>query len=389
MDFNVEINRKNTNSSKYDSASLMHVPEGLLPLWVADMDFRVPDPVSEALKERVEHGIFGYSFAGKEYYSAVTKWFADHYNFTIDPGWIVCTPGVVYALCTSVRAFTEPGDSVMLNRPVYYPFSNAVNDNGRRLVNAPLIYKDGAYTLDFPLIEKLIREENVKLYLFCSPHNPVGRVWTKTELKKLVSICEKYDVILVSDEIHCDFVWRNRRHTTLHNVAAGTDLRYIVCTAPSKTFNLAGLQASNIIIPDRELRRSFRNEMFSAGYSGLNVMGMTACRAAYEGGEAWLKELRKYIYGNIRFSEAYIKEQIPRIRLVKTEGTYLLWLDCRELGLSAPELDDFMMKEAGLWLDGGSMFGQEGAGFQRVNAACTRRMLERALGQLRDAVNGR
>ncbi len=388
MDFNIEINRKNTNSTKYDAASLMHVPEGLLPLWVADMDFRVPDPVTEALKERAEHGIFGYTFAGKEYYSAVTSWFEDHFDFKIDPGWIVCTPGVVYALCTAVRAFTEPGDAVMLNRPVYYPFSNAINDNNRRLVNAPLIYKNGTYTLDFPLIEKLIVREKVKLYLFCSPHNPVGRVWTKTELKKLAAICAKHDVILVSDEIHCDFVWRNRRHTTMHNVAEGTGLRYVICTAPSKTFNLAGLQASNIIIPDRELRRSFRNEMFSAGYNGLNIMGMTACRAAYQNGEEWLKELRKYIYGNIRFADEFLKENIPEIKLVKTEGTYLLWLDCTELGMAGPELDDFIMQKAGLWLDGGSMFGQEGAAFQRVNAACTRKTLEQALRQLQAAVGG-
>ncbi len=386
MDFNLEIDRRNTNSTKYDAASLMHVPEGLLPLWVADMDFRVPDPVREALREKTEHGIFGYTFADKEYYAAVTSWFADHFDFMIDPGWIVCTPGVVYALCTTVRAFTEPGDAVMLNRPVYYPFSNAINDNGRKLVNVPLIYKEGTYALDFQEIEKRISEENVKLYLFCSPHNPVGRVWTRTELKKLAGICEKYGVILVSDEIHCDFVWRNRRHTTLHNVASGTDLRYVICTAPSKTFNLAGLQASNIIIPDRDLRRSFRNEMFSAGYMGLNTMGMTACRAAYQSGGPWLKELRKYIYDNIRFADEWLKENIPQIRLVRTEGTYLLWLDCTELGMTAPELDKFMMEKAGLWLDGGSMFGQEGAGFQRLNAACTRRTLEQALGQLKSAV---
>lgn len=387
MDFDRPVNRYGTNSAKYDSAAQMRVPEGLIPMWVADMDFRVPDPVTEALHDRVDHGIYGYTFEGDEYFEAVAGWFTRNFDFKIDKKWIVCTPGVVFALNIAVRAFTEEDDAVLISRPVYYPFSNVIINNGRRLISSPLVLEDGHYHFDFNDFEQKIIDENVKMYILCSPHNPVSRVWTRDELEKIAEICAKHDVIVVSDEIHCDFVWPGHEHTVFHKAAVPLGLKHIICTAPSKSFNLAGLQASNIIIPDREMRAAYRRQLTVTGVSKLNTLGITACRAAYENGQEWLDELREYIYGNILFTRDYLKEHIPQVKLIETEGTYLLWLDFSELGLSAAELDSFIQNKAGLWLDGGSMFGEEGNAFQRVNAACTRATLEKALKQLAAAVN--
>ncbi len=386
MNFDEQINRYGTDCEKYDASEHMNVKKGLIPLWVADMDFRIPDPVTEALKERADHGIFGYSFAGDNYYSAVINWFSDNFDFKIDKSWIVCTPGIVFALNQTVRAFTEKGDAVMICRPVYYPFSNAIINNERRLVNSPLVFNDGHYCMDFDDIEQKIIDENVKMFILCSPHNPVGRVWTREELTRLAEICAAHDVIVISDEIHCDFIWPGHTHTAFHNAAESLNLKYAICTAPSKSFNLAGLQASNIIIPDRELRRTFQKELSSCGLTRISTMGYTACRAAYEKGREWLDEARSYIYGNICFVRDYVNKNIPQLRVIETEGTYLVWLDCSALGISGRELDDFIQNEAGLWLDGGSMFGEEGSSFQRINVTCTRALLEKALDQLAEAV---
>lgn len=388
MDFDKYIERHGTDSMKYDSASMMNMPEGLIPLWVADMDFQVPESVTEALKERADHGIYGYSFPGDRYYDAVTGWFRDNFNFDIDRKWIVTTPGVVFALTQAVKAFTEPGDAVIVMKPVYYPFMSSIEGNGRRVVNSPLVNEDGYYRIDFEDFEKKIVDNDIKMFILCSPHNPVGRVWTGEELKKLAHICADHGVLVVSDEIHCDFVWPGSRHTAFANAADGIEgLRYIVCTAPSKSFNLAGLQCSNIIIPNEEDRKRFRAVMGSNGIFDANIMGLTACRAAYEGGKEWLDELRSYIWGNIEFADKYIKENIPRVKMRKPEGTYLLWLDCSGLGLSREQLDRFMIDEAELWLDGGSLFGEEVNSFQRINAACRRETLEKALEQLKAAVD--
>lgn len=373
---------------KYDGAEMMNQKEGLIPLWVADMDFPVPEAVTEVLQKKVDHGIYGYGLLENSYYDAVTGWFRTNFDADYKKEWIVNTPGVVFAICQAVRNFTEPGDPVLINRPVYYPFSTSIENNGRRIVNSPLIYKDGTYTIDPEDLEKKIIENNIKLYIFCNPHNPVGRVWTKEELSVIADICERHDVIVVSDEIHCDFVWPGNKFTPFHQIASGRNLRYLVCTAPSKTFNLAGLQVSNIFIPDAELRRKFRTELSAIGYFGLSVMGAAACEAAYTHGSEWLQELRSYIWENIEFTDQFIKENLPQISFTKPEGTYLLWLDMSSFGMTAEELDRFMIDEAGLWLDGGSMFGPEGNAFQRINAACHRSTLVRALEQLKEAVDG-
>lgn len=386
FDFDEVVDRKNSDSVKYGAGAPSGKTENLLPLWVADMDFRVPDPVIDALSQRVQHGIFGYGAADEKYYDAVCRWFDTHFHANIDPRWIVRTPGVVFALSAALRAFTSEGDAVLINRPVYYPFSRLIDGLGRKLVNSPLKLNGTRYEIDFADFEQKIVENDVKLYILCSPHNPVGRVWTKEELTNLADICLEHDVLIVSDEIHCDFVWSEHPHTMFTTLGEEYLGRCMVCTAPSKTFNLAGLNASNIIIPDRTLRKKFRICIENTGASSTNVMGFTACRAAYEEGLPWLTELKAYLSENIRFIDSYLSENIPQVRLIRPEGTYLLWLDMRDLGLSEEELEHLMTDAAGLWLDGGGMFGPEGVGFQRLNAACPRSVLEKAMHQLREAV---
>ena len=386
-DFNQYINRRGTSCMKYDGAAMMRQKEGLLPLWVADMDFPVPEPVTEALRKKTDHAIYGYGLLEDTYYQSVTGWFQRHFNTVYKKEWMLQTPGVVFAICQAVRAFTEPGDAILINRPVYYPFTTSIENNDRRVVNSPLIYENGTWRMDPEDMEKKITENHVKMYILCSPHNPVGRVWTPEELEEVVRICEKHRVLVVSDEIHCDFVWPGRTFTPLHRAAEGRDLQYVICTAPSKTFNLAGLQASNIIIPDRELRHAFQKELTATGCFHLNVFGAAACEAAYRDGDEWLDGLRSYIMENIAFTEHFLNESLPQIGFTRPEGTYLLWFDMSCLGMNAEELDRFIVDEAGLWLDGGSMFGPEGNGFQRLNAACHRSTLEQALLQLKDAVD--
>ena len=372
---------------KYDGAAVMRQKEGLLPLWVADMDFPVPDAVTEALEKKIRHGVYGYGLLENSYFDAVSGWFRKNFDTEYKNEWIVNTPGVVFALSQAVRAFTDPGDPVLISRPVYYPFSSSIEDNGRRLVNAPLIQEEGVWKMDPEEIEKKIVENHIKMYILCSPHNPVGRVWSREELEMIAEICEKHDVLVVSDEIHCDFIWPGSHFTPFHKAASGRKLNYLICTAPSKTFNLAGLQVSNIIIPDAETRRRFRKEVNSGGFHQINVMGAAACEAAYNEGKEWLDGLRSYIWDNIEYTDRYLKQHLPQVRFSKPEGTYLLWLDMSSLGMTAEELDRLMVDQAGLCLDGGSMFGPEGDAFQRLNAACHRSTLEKALKQMKKAVD--
>ncbi len=388
-DFDEIIERRGTGSMKYDGGPLFKKPDGLMPLWVADMDFSVPDPVREALAARVEHGIFGYSLAPDSYYDAVIGWFTDNFDFTPERRWIVQTPGVVCALSVAVRSLTAPGDAIIINRPVYYPFSNVIEQNGRRLVNSPLVIdENGHYSIDFDDFEKKVVENNVKMYILCSPHNPVGRVWTEEELRRVGDICMKHGVIVVSDEIHCDFVWTDRPHRVFASLSEEFAQNCVVCTAPGKTFNLAGLQTSNIFIPNNSLRRRFKAELTALSIGSLNTMGMAACEAAYLGGSEWLYELRSYLRGNIDLVREYVNSEIKGVKLVEPEGLYLLWLDMRELEFSEEEIEQFVT-DAGLWLDGGTMFGPEGLGFQRINAACPRSVLREALGRLSAAAGRR
>lgn len=384
--FDYLVDRKNTNSIKYDFAKERGKKEDLIPLWVADMDFTSPPQVIEALVNVSKHGIFGYSEVKEDYFLALKKWFAKQYGWDISPTWLVKTPGVVFAISMAVRAFTKEGDGVLIQRPVYYPFSESINNNDRKLINSPLVYEDGAYHIDFEDFENKIIENHVKLFILCNPHNPVGRVWTKEELTRLGNICVKHNVIVVSDEIHADFIHPGYKHVVFADIKPEFADITITCTAPSKTFNLAGLQVSNNIIINRELKLTFKKEIVKSGYSQLNTMGLYACKTAYEYGEEWLIELKDYLYQNLEYVSNYLKQELPMLHLVKPQGTYLLWIDFSSLNLSETELEAFINEQAKLWLDGGTMFGPEGLGFQRINMACPRSILEQALFQLKTAI---
>jgi len=384
--FDKVIERKGTNCIKYDFAPEMGKSEDLLPLWVADMDFQAAEPIRERLQQIIAHGIFGYSDVKEDYVQAVQNWYRKNFGWQPKKEWMLQTPGVVFALAMAVRAFTKEGDAILIQPPVYYPFRNTILNNNRTLVTSPLQLKDGHYEIDFEDFESKIREKQVKMFILCSPHNPVGRVWKTWELEKIVEICRRYEVLIVCDEIHSDFTLPGYEHHMLVSLCSDYADHMVTCTAPSKTFNLAGLQTSNIFIINPLLKEKFCREQTKIGYEQLNLMGMSACQAAYEGGEEWLSQLREYLKGNLDYVREFLTQKLPMVKLVEPEGTYLLWLDFRELGLSEEALEDLIVTKAGLWLDPGTMFGEEGKGFQRVNLACPRSMLQKALEQLEKAI---
>jgi cystathionine beta-lyase len=386
-DFDTVIDRRNTNSLKWDFAVERGRPADVLPLWVADMDFSAPQPVLDALRKAVDHGIFGYSDVKDGYYNAVSAWFQDRFGWETRPEWLVKTPGVVFALAMAVRALTEPGDAVLIQPPVYYPFFSVVRDNDRKLVESPLVYENGRYSIDFADFEEKIIQNDAKLFILCSPHNPVCRVWTKEELQKIGEICQKHHVFVVSDEIHCDFAFSEHPHTIFTKAVQELSEQSIVCTAPSKTFNLAGLQTSNIWIPGEKVRAAFCKEIDRSGYSQLNSLGLVACQAAYQSGGPWLDQCKAYLRGNLDFVRDFLAKKIPQLKLVEPEGTYFAWLDCSALGLSRKELNDLVVNRANLWLDAGHIFGGGADQFQRVVLACPRKTLEQALEQLERAIN--
>ena len=391
--FDKIINRKGTNCLKYDYAVERGKPADVLPLWVADMDFTVSEEITKSLHAAVDHGIYGYTQPKDAYYNAITNWMEKNHNWKTKREWIMKTPGVVFALGAAVKAFTKPGDAVLIQNPVYYPFTNIIRDNDRRVIDNTLVYEKrvtegkSQYSIDYEDFERKIVQEHIKLFILCNPHNPVGRVWTREELQQLGEICLRHHVIVVSDEIHNDFVYPGFEHTVFANVDPRFTEFTVTCTAPSKTFNLAGLQISNIFISNETLREAFQKEIDKTGYDEPNALGAVACEAAYRGGQEWLDQLRAYLLENLNFLRAYLQEKLPQIHLVEPEGTYLVWLDCSELGISGKELDQFIVEKAGLWLDGGAMFGPSGADFQRVNIACPRSTLELALDKLKAAVD--
>jgi cystathionine beta-lyase len=386
-DFDAVIDRRNTNSLKWDFAVERGRAADVLPLWVADMDFPAPKPVLDALRRAIDHGIFGYSDTKAEYYNAVSGWFQQHFGWKTQPEWLVKTPGVVFALAMAVRALTKPGDSVLIQPPVYYPFFGVVRENGRELVESPLVYENGKYSIDFADFEQKITAHSVKLFLLCSPHNPVGRVWTRAELRQIGDICAKHQVLVVSDEIHCDFAFSEHPHSIFLEAVPELTQRAIVCTAPSKTFNLAGLQTSNIWIPGEAVRAAFCKEIDRSGYSQLNSLGLVACQAAYESGGEWLTQCKDYLRSNLDFTRDFLGQKLPELKLVEPEGTYFAWLDCSGLGLSRQKLNELVADKAKLWLDAGHIFGKEAELFQRVVLACPRKTLEQALNQLEQAVH--
>lgn len=384
-DFDKIINRTNTNSEKYDFADEWGVPKDALPMWVADMDFQTAPCIIEAMHENLNLGIFGYSEPKEEYYDALTKWYRTHFDFNIQKEWVLKTPGVVFGIAVALRALTNPGDAVLIQQPVYYPFRSVIVDNKRKLVNSPLMNRNGHYEMDFTDLEEKIVKNNVKLFILCSPHNPVGRVWKEEELKQVLEICKKHSVFIISDEIHADFTYQGHPHTVFGKIAGDYLEQVIICTSPSKTFNLAGLQISNIVIPSESVRRKCKEEMKAVAYDEVGMLAITACRAAYENGGEWLEELLVYLQGNVDYVRNFLKENLPKVKLIEPEGTYLVWLDFTAYGLTAKELDHKMLSEAKLWLDAGNIFGKEGAGYERVNIACPRSVLKEALERMKKA----
>lgn len=379
FDFDTVVNRKNTNAIKYDLAKKRGKPEDAVSLWVADMDFATAPCIQKALAEKAAHGIWGYSRPDERYYQAIKKWFLERHDFAIQDQWIVNTPGVCYALATAVKAFTKEGDGVLIQKPVYYPFFNIINGLGRKVVNSPLVLQNGHYEIDFDDFEKKIVDEGVKLFILCSPHNPGGRVWSREELQKVSEICLRHKVLVVSDEIHSDIVFEGHSHTVYGNLSEAALQNSIICTAPSKSFNLAGLQFSNIFIANEKLRIAFAREIEKTGYDEPSLMGIVAATAAYGEGGEWFDAARAYIWENIQFARNYIEERCSNIKVFVPEGTYLLWLDFSGTGLSDEEINDRVLNKAKVWLDAGCMFGKEGEKFQRINCATPRVVLEEAL----------
>lgn len=385
-DFERVYDRRNTNSLKWDFAAERHHSEDELPLWVADMDFRSPEPVISAVKKTAEGGFFGYT---KEKYGdqkTVSDWLFRRHGYAYDPEHIIFAPSVVFALTQAVLALTEPGDAVMISEPVYYPFSSLVRDTGRTLVRNVLIHDDrGHYSIDFEEFERQIRENNVKVYILCSPHNPVGRVWKREELVKAGDICLANGVLVFSDEIHADFVYEDNKHIPFASISKEYDEGSLTFTSPSKTFNIAGLQIAEIIVRDEKLRNAVRRAVNITGYAEVGITGLAAMKAAYTECDDWVDAVVEYIHGNMSFMEDFLSAELPMLRMTHPEGTYLPWIDCTALRLDRKGLEDLVRNKAKLWLDAGYIFGESGTGFQRFNAACPRKTLEEAMERLKRA----
>ncbi|MCB2191065.1 MAG: pyridoxal phosphate-dependent aminotransferase [Deltaproteobacteria bacterium] len=389
-DFDNIIDRNQTNSVKWEFVG-RHVAgarDDTLPLWVADMDFPCAQPIIDALHARADRLIFGYSDPYTvEYLSAVTGWFERRFNWFIDPEHIVVAPGVVPAIGVLLRILTQPGDGVIIQRPVYYPFTNMITANGRRVVNNPLSLTDGHYAMDFDDLEVKAADTTNTMMILCSPHNPVGRVWTPEELTRAAELCQKHDVVLVSDEIHCDLVRRGVTQTPTRLVSDYDKI--ITCTSASKTFNLAGLQTCNCIVASEKIRQEWQAEQRGRmGLSGGNAMGLAATQAAYNHGEDWLEQVLDYLDANMRFMAEFIAEHLPKAAFTIPQGTYLAWIDLRGYGMTGAELEDRILRQANIALDQGFIFGPEGEGFERINVACPRSILTDCLQRMAKALEG-
>jgi cystathionine beta-lyase len=385
-DFDTVIGRENTNSVKWDPAVLkarFGLEDGVMPLWVADMDFRVPQSIIDALTKRAEHGIFGYSAPLDEYFAAMSWWQKTRHDWEIKQEWISITPGVVPALNYFIRALSNEGDKIIIQQPVYYPFNNTIETNNRVTANNPLKLENGTYVMDFENLEQVAKDPKAKALILCSPHNPMGVIWSEEDLRKLGEICNRNNVVVISDEIHNDLILPGYKHYTYALLGEEFANNAVICTAPSKTFNLAGLQTSNIIIPNKEIKDKIDRELKKSSVMYPNLFGIVATTAAYsEDGVEWLKQLLAYLDENTKFIEKFAAEKIPKLKYSSPQATYLGWLDFREMGLSQEELESKITKDAKVFLDGGSWFGPGGEGFMRVNFACPRSILEEALNRI-------
>ena len=380
--FDEIILRRGTHSYKWDTAT----EEDVLPMWVADMDFRTAPPVVEALQRRVAHGVFGYTKVPQAYYDAVVNWFGRRHAWHIEKEWIIYTTGVVPALSAIIKAFTTPGDRVLVQTPVYNCFFSSIRNNGCEVVTNPLLYQDGVYRIDFADLEEKAADPTVKVMLLCNPHNPVGRVWTRQELNRIGEICLRHNVLVVADEIHCELVYPGHTYTPFASIAEEFRKRSVTCVSPSKAFNLAGLQIANIIAPDEEMRTRIDKAININEVCDVNPFGVEALIAAYTDGEGWLDELKSYLYDNYNYLKRFFKDYLPQLPILPLEGTYLVWVDCSATNLSSKELEERLLNTEKLWINAGSMYGKEGQFFFRLNIACPRPTLIEGLNRLKHSL---
>lgn len=387
MSFNFDeiIPRNGTRSVKFDLRKAKFGRADLLPMWVADMDFRTPRFITDAVKKRAAHEIYGYTYRPKEYNESIVHWIKEQHSWNIEKEWIIFCPGVVPALNLAIMAYTNPGDKVIVQPPVYFPFFSAVKNNNRKLVNNQLLYKDGKYSIDFKNLEKEAAN-GAKLILLSNPHNPVGRVWTEEELEKLAGICINHDILIISDEIHSDLILPGNKHIPTAGISETIANQVVTCMAPSKTFNIAGLATSSVIISNPVIRGKFNILMERLHIGGGNIFGMEASIAAYSNGKEWIDKMLEYVNDNMALVYNYCRERIPLIKPVKAEATYLMWLDCIDLEMDDVSLHKFMIEKAGLGFNDGPTFGIGGNGFQRINVACPRSVVQEALERLEKAI---
>ncbi|MBS4208560.1 MalY/PatB family protein [Bacillus sp. FJAT-50079] len=386
INFDELIDRKQTKSVKWDGMKAVFGDDELLPMWVADMDFRPPEAVLAAMKTRIDHGVFGYSLAGQSTANAIMSWTKKRHHWEIKQGWIVYSSGVVPALATAVQAFTEPGDKVLVQSPVYTPFFSVIENNLRTVVNSPLILNNGRYEIDFLDFEEKLKS-GVKLFLLCNPHNPGGRVWTKEELERIAQLCKQYGVIVASDEIHADLVAQPYKHTPFSSLGETYEKMSLTFMAPSKTFNLAGLQAAFMVIPNQEMRTKVKAIQAKDGHFALNTFGIIAMETAYLHGEEWLDQLLDYIRTNIELVKNFVQEHLPQLTVIAPEGSYLVWIDCRKTGFNEEELRKRLLEKGKLAVNFGEAYGSGGEGFIRLNIAFHRNLVQEGLQRLKRAFN--
>lgn len=383
------IERRHTSSVKWNGLKPFFGAPDAIPLWVADMDFPAPEPVLKALREIVDHGILGYAMPAASYNESITAWMEKRHGWKVDPEWLVFTPGIVPALNIAVEAFTEPGDKIIIQPPVYGPFHKLAKAHGRELIENPLILEQNDYKMDLDHLDQVASQDGVKLIVLCSPHNPVGRVWSREELSAVMEIAAKNDIVVISDEIHSDLVFEKGKHTPYACISEEAKMHSMICTAASKTFNIAGLHTSSVIIANDKLRLKFKKIIEKHAMGSTNIFGLAGTEAAYREGEPWLESTLEYIYGNLEYVTNYFKTYLPECIVTLPEATYLLWIDFRNLGMEHKELFDFLVQKAGLVFSSGTDFGTEGEGFMRMNVACPRSMLEEAMQQLHKAIRER
>lgn len=378
-DFDEIISRRNSNSYKWDAV----MEEGVLPMWVADMDFRTAPAVVEVLRKRMDHGIFGYTKVPPVYYDAIINWFTRRHGWQIDRDWIIYTSGVVPALSAIIKALTVPGDRVLVQTPVYNCFFSSIRNNGCEIVANPLVYTNGTYRIDFDDLARKATDPKVRLLLLCNPHNPVGRVWTRAELMCIGEICLRNDVLVVADEIHCELVYSGHTYIPFASISDDFRNRSVTCTSPSKAFNLAGLQIANIFAADESVRVKIDKAINLNEVCDVNPFGVEALVAAYNDGEEWLEELKCYLSDNYLYMRTFFNKYLPQFPVVKLEGTYLVWVDCSVLNRSSKEIAEILLKAEKLWINEGSMYGEAGEGFIRINIACPRQILIDGLNRLK------